>query len=89
MSSKARKQNQISSIEIENGVEKTINQTARARWRKAAKILDVVNHLKLYKKFPSTNVARERSKKLEDILTGTFSGKMSLSNSPTDSLESF
>ena len=61
MSSKARKQNQISFIEIENGVEKTINQAARARWRKAAKILDVVNQLKLYKKFPSTNVARERS----------------------------
>ena len=75
-----KKDNKVTSIEIENDVERNINHAARARWKKPALMLEVVNQFKLTNKFPSTNAARDRSKKLEDILTGKFSENVKLSN---------
>ena len=77
----ATKQNQVSSLEIENGNEVNSRSIARTRWKKPSILLNVVNRMKMTNKLPPKNAARERSKKLEDILTGTFRGKITLSNS--------
>ena len=79
---KIEKENKVSPIQIKDESEKVINPDARSRWQKPSMILKVVNQLKLANKFPSTNTAKERSKKLEDILTGVFTEKIKLSNLP-------
>ena len=79
---KIEKENKVGPIQIKDESEKVINPDARSRWQKASMIVKVVNQLKLTNKFPSTNTAKERSKKLEDILTGVFTGKTKLSNLP-------
>ena len=79
---KIEKENRISPIQIKDKSEIVINPEARTRWQKPAMILKVVNQLKLTNNFPSTNTAKERSKKLEDILTGVFPGKIKLFDLP-------
>lgn len=76
------KENKVSPIQIKDESEKVINPDARSRWQKPSMILKVVNQLKLSNKFPSTNTAKERSKKLENILTEVFTEKIKLSNLP-------
>ena len=79
---KIEKENKISPIQIKDKSEIVINPEAITRWQKPAMILKVVNQLKLTNNFPSTNTAKERSKKLEDILTGVFPGKIKLFDLP-------